>query len=162
MYDDICQRFDNVMTLIDQENMPTNHMDLFAYHSDAKPALPERPLQTQHQQSEAAGSMDLTLVRPEEAEPEHGTVTDRSLGSQWLSKKPSREGPVNNVAEEVASGKYFSKVESYANSRLPANLPPLALYVNSFLLPPHEHNFPLHGIHPVLDLVFAFISVLIH
>lgn len=106
--------------------------------------------------------MDLTLVRPEEAEPEHGTVTDRSLGSQWLSKKPSREGPVNNVAEEVASGKYFSKVESYANSRLPANLPPLALYVNSFLLPPHEHNFPLHGIHPVLDLVFAFISVLIH
>ncbi|KAF4344391.1 lipase class 3 [Fusarium beomiforme] len=48
---------------------------------------------------------------------------DKGVGKVRKDKKSC------NVAASVVSGNYFSKVEQYANSKLPSTLPPLALYV---------------------------------
>lgn len=53
---------------------------------------------------------------------------DKAFGK---STKRTKHKDKAHIATSVVSGNYFSKVELYANSKLPADLPPLALYVTS-------------------------------
>lgn len=101
MYDQVESRFNNVMTLIDTEMYTGNEKDLFNFQ----------------------------LVTPQAQSPP--ATTDRAFGKPKKSSKnkpPKHKGSANTVGSGVVSGSYFSKVELYANSKLPRDLPPLSLY----------------------------------
>ncbi|KAJ0156761.1 Uncharacterized protein HZ326_1058 [Fusarium oxysporum f. sp. albedinis] len=51
-----------------------------------------------------------------------------------LGKVKNKEKSSCNVAASVVSGNYFSKVEQYANSKLPSTLPPLSLHMPTWPL----------------------------
>ncbi|WDK23103.1 vegetative cell wall protein gp1 [Colletotrichum graminicola] len=55
--------------------------------------------------------------------------TTKRKGSSSSSSSSSSKGQSAAVTPSVVSGNYFAKVELYANSRLPMNLPPLRLYM---------------------------------
>lgn len=61
-------------------------------------------------------------------------VQEQHVDEKGIKKQKHKDKQTCNVAASVVSGNYFSKVEQYANSKLPANLPPLSLYVS-----PHLH-----------------------
>ncbi|KAM4064497.1 lipase (class 3) domain-containing protein [Hirsutella rhossiliensis] len=106
IYSDVCSRFDDVVTLIDREEYAGHEADLFLCPSS--PAIKE------------------TTPPP---------TTDRSLGFSklWpsLPHKNPDAGPLQ-ATTAVVSGKYFSKVELYANSKLPLALSPFALCGSSW------------------------------
>lgn len=112
LHDYICSRFDDVMTRIDQEKMCGHEEDLFTYHLDA----PEQHASDASQQAQSK-------------------ISNR--GALWkLSSsnvKQTKQAAKNKVKEvqpqprSHVSFNYFSKVNLYANSKLPPNLPPLAL-----------------------------------
>ncbi|KAL2670597.1 hypothetical protein Neosp_014385 [[Neocosmospora] mangrovei] len=56
---------------------------------------------------------------------------DKAFGK---STKRTKHKDKAHIATSVVSGNYFSKVELYANSKLPADLPPLALYLPTWQL----------------------------
>lgn len=56
---------------------------------------------------------------------------DKAFGK---SSKRTKHKDKGHIATSVVSGNYFSKVELYANSKLPADLPPLALYLPTWQL----------------------------
>lgn len=137
VYGDICARFDDVMTLIDRERYAGDERDLFVCQSAPQPS-----------QSQPS----LSAPRP----PDQPSSTDRwrnfGGGGSSSSKKPSssekrlpghadpRKPQTCDVAAAVVSGSYFSKVDLYANSRLPVNLPPLALYALRPLSPTAQYR----------------------
>lgn len=93
--DDLCRRFDQVMTLIDRERMAGDENKLFS-----------------------CSGMELT--------PMLDPVPEKAVARRSKKDRRARsEGA--DAAMSVVSGTYFSKVELYANSRLPSDLPPLAL-----------------------------------
>lgn len=104
LYSDVCSRFDDVVTLIDREE--------YAGHE-----------------------ADILLTTEEMTQPP--PLSDRSLGfsKRWPSLPPKYPdaGPLR-ATTAVVSGKYFSKVELYANSKLPLALPPFALCGSSWPL----------------------------
>jgi hypothetical protein len=61
--------------------------------------------------------------------PEKAQHVDKK-GEKGVDKKKHKDKQSSNVAASVVSGNYFSKVELYANSKLPMNLHALALYVS--------------------------------
>ncbi|TVY83458.1 hypothetical protein LSUE1_G001248, partial [Lachnellula suecica] len=75
---------------------------------------------------------ELAISAPQpmwQQEQPEGTM-DRALGKSGKSK-----GMTNNpVSSAAVSTNYFAKVNLYANSRLPPNLPPLKLYIPTFPL----------------------------
>ncbi|KAI1764657.1 alpha/beta-hydrolase [Hypoxylon sp. FL1150] len=110
MYDQICTRFDNVMTLIDRDRYVGNENDLFMYQPQLVAAAPIEP-------------------------PQQLTV------SKGHTKKGKKETPketakpqTSALASSLASRGYFAKVDLYANSKLPANLPPLRLHIPTYPL----------------------------
>ncbi|KAH7309604.1 Alpha/Beta hydrolase protein [Stachybotrys elegans] len=110
VYGDIASRFDNLMTSIDNERLRGDENSFFCCKPET--AIAVKPTQ------------DLA------------PTTDRALIGK-PSKKPTEKKPKNsgtNVAASVVSGTYFSKVELYANSKLPMNLPRLALYLPTWPL----------------------------
>lgn len=108
-YDEICNRFDDVMTRIDSEAMSGFESNLFSY---------KEPEAEQHDPSTSASSdRSLTTL---------SNVTPKS-NRKSKTKAPSQ-------ATQIASGTYFAKVELYANSKLPASLPPLTLYMPTWPL----------------------------
>lgn len=105
-------RFNDVMTLIDCERFAGNERDLFLC-----------------QQGSDAGSSttDVTTTR--------GQPTGTSKKKNEHRKQSGHpKGQTTGVAASVISGNYFAKVELYANSRLPMNLPPLKLYIPTWPL----------------------------
>jgi hypothetical protein len=59
-------------------------------------------------------------------------VSEQHVDEKGLNKKKHKDNKDKqscNVAASVVSGNYFSKVEQYANSKLPMDLHTLSLYV---------------------------------
>lgn len=110
-YDDIRTRFDSVMTLIDCESLSGHEKSLFL----CQEPTPQNSLVPYNPQPP---------IEPAEN-------TDRALGfgkkRSGDQKKKAQSSQTAHVAASVVSGNYFSKVELYANSKLPMNLPPLRL-----------------------------------
>ena len=103
MSDQMCTRFSNVMTLIDGEKLAGHENDLFMYGYG--PSSPPPP---------AASHPPAQPPRP-------------SQSSSRKSRRDEPKGQIISGPQSRVSGDYFSKVELYANSKLPLNLPPLQL-----------------------------------
>lgn len=107
--DQICTRFNDIMTLIDRERYCGNEKELFIC-----------------QPSSNSSSSDVGS---------RGHLTAKPKKSQAGRKdRDHPKGQTTAVAATVISGSYFAKVELYANSRLPMNLPPLKLYIPTWPL----------------------------
>lgn len=111
--DHMYQRFNSVMTLIDQDRYTGNEKDLFICHSDASSA--------------PSSTADTTTTRGQLSKP-------KKPHSSGRFHNDSPKGQTTAVAASMISGSYFAKVELYANSRLPMNLPPLKLYIPTWPL----------------------------
>lgn len=103
-------RFNDVMTQIDRDRYVGNERDLFTCHPDS---------------ASDSSSTDVT--------------TRGQLGKPRKNQSPRKghetsKGQTAAVAASVLSGNYFAKVELYANSRLPMDLPPLKLYIPTWPL----------------------------
>ncbi|KAI5458508.1 hypothetical protein BGZ63DRAFT_391525, partial [Mariannaea sp. PMI_226] len=120
-YDQIYNRFNNVMTLIDHEKCYGNENDLFDCHATGPLAetVPTRK----------AVSFDLA---PQERNAIFPQPQPRQPPRTKKGPKHKRPQTATNVAVSVVSGNYFSKVELYANSKLPRELPPVSLYVTTW------------------------------
>lgn len=107
--DQICDRFNDIMTLIDRERYSGNEKDLFIC-----------------QPSSTSSSSDVAS---------RGQPTSKTKKNHSGRKdRDHPKGQTTTVAATVISGNYFAKVELYANSRLPMNLPPLKLYIPTWPL----------------------------
>ncbi|ETS79853.1 hypothetical protein PFICI_07382 [Pestalotiopsis fici W106-1] len=107
LYDQIQTKFNEVMTSIDCDRFSGHEGDLFQYQS------------TPHQAS--------STVSPPAA------TGDKSRAKK-KGKKDTTKGQTTAVVSSLAQGGYFAKVDLYANSRLPDNLPPLRLYIPTWPL----------------------------
>lgn len=103
-------RLNNVMTLIDCERYAGNERDLFF---------------CQQRESEPS-TAEATTTR--------GQLTVKPKRNQARKQSGHPKGQTTGVAATVISGNCFAKVELYANSRLPMNLPPLKLYIPTWPL----------------------------
>lgn len=103
-------RFNDVMTQIDRDRYAGNERDLFTYRPDS------------------------------DSDSSTGTTTRGQLGRPRKNQSSHHRGHATSkgqtaaVAASVLSGNYFAKVELYANSRLPMDLPPLRLYIPTWPL----------------------------
>ncbi|KAK3370071.1 Alpha/Beta hydrolase protein [Podospora didyma] len=107
--DQISNRFNDVMTLIDGNRYAGNETELFAWQAE----------------------------QPPQQQPTHTAVTEKGLLPRPKKKTQSRDHPKGQttaVATSVISGNFFAKVHLYANSRLPMDLPPLRLYIETYPL----------------------------
>ncbi|KAH0433906.1 hypothetical protein CcaCcLH18_05658 [Colletotrichum camelliae] len=109
--DQIAGCFNDVMTMIDGGKLSGHEKALFTYQ--------QQPVPSEQQQ-----------VVPYEGKRSGG----KTSSSSSKRKKESHSSKGQGVAESVASGSYFSKVDMYANARLPLNLPPLRLYMPTWPL----------------------------
>lgn len=105
VYDQVSSRFNDIMTSIDHEKFMGHERDLFDFQWSSG-----------------------THVTP----PPNPPTTDRGFFSppppkKSSKKQPKHKGSANTVTSCAVSNSYFSKVELYANSRLPKDLPPLTL-----------------------------------
>lgn len=101
-FDEISYRLNNVLTLIDNESLAGHEMDLFA----CRQLMAPEPDANAHSKPSKKSSKDRDRERS----------NDKSKGQ-----------PAADVAASVVRGNYFSKVELYANSKLPRDLPPFAV-----------------------------------
>lgn len=99
MYDQISSRFNDIMTLVDGNRFDGNEKELFTYQPmpATPPSVTSQPV-----------------------------VTERGMPKK-SNRKDAPKGQTTAVASSLISGSYFAKVELYANSRLPMDLPPLRL-----------------------------------
>ncbi|OLN96743.1 Phospholipase A(1) DAD1, chloroplastic [Colletotrichum chlorophyti] len=111
--DQIAGCFNDVMTLIDRDRMAGHEKALFTYQPTGDPA--PRPREGVGKRGGGGGS------------------GGKSSSSKKRSKESSAKGQ-STVTASVVSGSYFAKVQLYANSRLPLNLPPLRLYMPTWPL----------------------------
>ncbi|KAI2603644.1 alpha/beta-hydrolase [Hypoxylon sp. NC1633] len=110
MYDQIYSNFDNVITLIDRDKYVGNENDLFTYQSE--------PIATP---SSEPGQQVVVYKGP-------------AKKSKKEAPRDSAKGQSSALASSLASRGYFAKVDLYANSKLPPNLPPLRLYIPTYPL----------------------------
>ncbi|KAK4181512.1 Alpha/Beta hydrolase protein [Triangularia setosa] len=107
----ISNQFNDVLTMIDRDNYTSHEKEILAWQPDQLPQSQE-------------------LVR----------VSESSLSEKSMHKPPKRSHKKDHpkgqttAAATVVSGSIFSKVELYANSRLPMNLQPLKLYIPTYPL----------------------------
>ncbi|CAP72991.1 uncharacterized protein PODANS_2_4150 [Podospora anserina S mat+] len=117
----VSNQFNDVLTMIDRDHYSSHEKEILAWQ-------PQQPPQSQE------------LVR----------VSDSSLSEKSMHKPPKRSHKRDHpkgqttAAATVVSGSIFSKVELYANSRLPMNLQPLKLYVSFFALAPEGAESDAH------------------
>ncbi|KAJ0114888.1 hypothetical protein J7T55_004630 [Diaporthe amygdali] len=107
----ICDRFNDVMTQIDRDRYAGNERDLFTYHADSA--------------SDSSSSTEVAT---------RGQLSRPKKNQSPTKGRDAPKGQTTAVAASVMSGNYFAKVELYANSRLPMNLPPLKLYIPTWPL----------------------------
>lgn len=110
-YDEICNRFDDVMTRIDSEAMCGSESNLFSY---------KEPADIYEQTTSTSNDRSLTTL---------SNIAPKSNRNKTKSKTKTP-----SQATQITSGTYFAKVELYANSKLPASLPPLTLYMPTWPL----------------------------
>jgi hypothetical protein len=103
LVDEIYNRFDNVLTLIDQGRFDGKENDLYSWQPAHMPPYPPPPAPAQNEKV-------------------------RTRSSTRKSHRKDNPKGQTTAAAAVVSGSVFAKVECYANSRLPMNLPPLKLY----------------------------------
>ncbi|KAK8922984.1 hypothetical protein H634G_03596 [Metarhizium anisopliae BRIP 53293] len=129
-YDDIKHRFDNVMTLIDSESLSGHERNLFLCR---EPASQNSLVQYRPQPQPQSYTHD-----PSQPWPTHDKYTGQTLGFKetcpFRQQEKGQSSQAAHAATAVVSGHYFSKVELYANSKLPTNLPPLRLYMPTWPL----------------------------
>ena len=105
--DEIAYRLNNVLTMIDGEHLKGHEMDLFSYRHPVT--------MTEKQQ----------VPRREEGNP---AKKSRGRGRGRDNDTRPDKSPATDVAASVVRGNYFSKVEQYANSKLPkSSLAPFAV-----------------------------------
>ncbi|CAG9993865.1 unnamed protein product [Clonostachys byssicola] len=135
IFDEVSIRLNHILTQIDKEGMTGNEPDLFTCRS---PIAAVNDCQALVRVSSA----DQQLTKPKhhhhEREPGSGRGKDRkrerssrqnSSREDGCKEKPKKNAQLaGGVATAVVRGEYFSKVELYANSKLPASLPPFAVY----------------------------------
>jgi hypothetical protein len=109
LFDEISDRFDNVLTMIDHGGYDGQEHDIFAWQPTQTPMQTPAPVAPRT----GKGSPKTSNKKPHGADHPKGQTT---------------------AAAVVISGSFFAKVDHYANSRLPMNLPPLKLYAS-----PAEH-----------------------
>ncbi|KAF0329401.1 lipase class 3 [Colletotrichum asianum] len=109
--DQIAGCFNDVTTMIDGGKLSGHEKALFTYQ--------QQPAPSEQQQ---------------QVVPYEGKRSGGKSSSSSKKKKESHSSNGQGVAESVASGSYFSKVDMYANARLPLNLPPLRLYMPTWPL----------------------------
>lgn len=149
-YNDMSKRFSDIMTMIDCESLRGDEEDLFACGSSEQDHHKQKKKRRQRknrsdgdkdddfegggsegveQRREVRFSEDETqeraLFKPSRKEKSSGRKTGE--GKKVSGKHDKDKIQPTRVAASVVSGTYFSKVDQYANSRLPDNLPPLAL-----------------------------------
>lgn len=111
--DQIRDRFNDIMTLIDRERYCGNEKELFIC----------QPSSANSSSSDVSSSQgNNPTAKPKKT---HAGKKDRD--------RPPK-GQTTAVAATCISGSYFAKVELYANARLPMNLPPLKLYIPTWPL----------------------------
>ena len=105
LYDQLFTTFNDVMTSIDREVYSGDDRDLFVLQPDSDVELEQSP---------------------------HGESTERGFTNRTKKASPraNTKGQTAAVASSIISANCFAKVELYANSRLPMDLPPLKLYVS--------------------------------
>lgn len=131
-YDRLSATFNDVMTSIDRDAYSGDEKDLFSWQSEP-------------------------CIAP--SQPTHREPTDRNL-----TNKPKKPGPRDKpkgtatVATCLIGANCFAKVELYANSRLPLDLPALRLYVPSHRVPGCLPNPDIRYIptYPLLCLAAQF------
>ncbi|SPQ21342.1 ed56b252-29a9-4ce1-8ca8-a4c537610988 [Thermothielavioides terrestris] len=118
LVNEISDRFDNVLTMIDQGGYDGKEGDIFAWQPTQAPVQRTGP-----------------PPPPPAPVPSGRPVANR--GMPQSSKRGARtEHPKGQTTEAaaLASESFFAKVDKYANSRLPMNLPPLKLYIPTYPL----------------------------
>lgn len=136
-YDDISKRFNDVMTMIDCECLDGSEMDLFSCApnpSDGRnDKSRDRHRQARREPRRTKSVDDLeerALFKPSKKAKEPEVKKHHSGDKAKTSKEKSSDKDkvqAANVAASVVAGTYFSKVECYANARLPSTLPALSL-----------------------------------
>ncbi|KAI0490323.1 alpha/beta-hydrolase [Xylaria cf. heliscus] len=96
--DRISSKFDDVMTLIDRDKFMGDENELFMY-----------------QQPQASSSSADTIHHP---------VVSKGKPGKKNKAKDAPKGQTSAVAASLITSGYFAKVDLYANSRLPLDLPP--------------------------------------
>ncbi|KAB5550891.1 Alpha/Beta hydrolase protein [Coniochaeta sp. 2T2.1] len=123
LYEQISSTFNNVMTSIDREGYSGDETDLFVLrpecHADAGPS------QLLHGESWDRGMSTDRGFNTDRGSPRR---PDRSTRGRDHKKGT---GP---LATSLISTNCFAKVDLYANSRLPMDLPPLRLYIPTYPL----------------------------
>ncbi|KAI0517572.1 Alpha/Beta hydrolase protein [Xylaria bambusicola] len=108
LYDQISSKFDDVMTLIDRDKFSGNEKDLFIY-----------------QQPDHATSPPPPDARHRSANPK---------GGHGKKNKDLPKGQASTAVASAITGVYFTKVDLYANSRLPLDLPAFRAVVTTYPL----------------------------
>lgn len=117
MYDQIRSNFDDLITLIDRDKYVGNENNLFMYQSHPVPPPP------------VESSQQVVL---------HKGTSKKNHKKE--APKATSKAQTSVLASSLASRGYFAKVELYANSKLPPNLPPLHLYVVAYSVSIHGAN----------------------
>jgi hypothetical protein len=105
-------RFNDVMTQIDRDRYAGNERALFMCRPD----------------SDSDSSAETTKRG------QLGRAARKNQSSSHKGHATTSKGQAATAAVSVVSGNYFAKVELYANSRLPMDLPPLKLYIPTWPL----------------------------
>ena len=101
--DEIASRLNHVLTMIDGEHLKGHETDLFSYHHHPAAMSEEKSSGEKRSRDRRSGN--------------HNRNKDRSHSRSQAA----------DVATSVIRGNYFSKVDMYANSRLPRDLAPFAV-----------------------------------
>jgi hypothetical protein len=145
-------RFKGSMVNLAKESLPPQLYDdgLSAWHGCAQIAQSTNALYDRF--NDIMTLIDHEKVQGNESKLFNCAVTDQEQKTdqvdKGMGKTKNKEKSSCNVAASVVSGNYFSKVEQYANSKLPLTLPPLSLYVYppSFISLLTETDTCLHGL----------------
>ncbi|KAK5627506.1 hypothetical protein RRF57_003221 [Xylaria bambusicola] len=108
LYDQISSKFDDVMTSIDRDKFSGNEKDLFIYQQPGHTSSPPSP-DTRHRSA-------------------------NQKGGQGKKNKDLPKGQASAAVTSAITGVYFAKVDLYANSRLPLDLPTFRAVVATYPL----------------------------
>ncbi|KAI0431920.1 Alpha/Beta hydrolase protein [Xylaria sp. FL1042] len=110
LYDQISSKFDDVMTLIDRDKFLGNESELFMY-----------------QQPDHASPLPS-------ADSKHHSAVSKGIQGKKKKSKDLPRGQATAVAVSATTGGYFAKVDLYANSRLPLDLPTFRTIMTTYPL----------------------------
>ncbi|KAJ9427584.1 Alpha/Beta hydrolase protein [Fusarium oxysporum] len=121
-------RFTGSMVNLAKESIPPQLYDdgLSAWHGCAQIAQSTNALYDRFNDI-------MTLIDHEKVKGNENTLFNCAIADQE-PKTDQVDKSSCNVAASVVSGNYFSKVEQYANSKLPSTLPPLSLHMPTWPL----------------------------